>query len=165
MIQNQPCAAALATTTNDNPGDTGAHLSAEPDLKALLAALGGKNSAELRQSWRQVTGRPAPRLGAMLLRHALAWEMQAQVYGGLSSRTRRRLAQHANGAAQQQSSAGLTLVREWKGVLHTVTVDQDEVVHWNGKTWNSLSEVARAITGTRWSGPRFFGLIQEERGA
>jgi hypothetical protein len=165
MIQNQPRAAALASTTNDNAGDTGAHLSAAPDLKAGLATLASKNSSELRQSWRQVTGRPAPRLGAMLLRHALAWEMQAQVYGGLSSRTRRRLAQNANGAAQQQSSAGLTLVREWKGVLHTVTVDADEVVHWNGKTWNSLSEVARTITGTRWSGPRFFGLSQEERGA
>lgn len=135
------------------------------DLKAALAALPAKNTAQLRQTWRQLTGRPAPKLGAMLLRHALAWEIQAQVYGGLSTRTKRRLVQHANGAAHRQATAGLTLVREWKGVLHTVTVDQDEVVHWNGEAWNSLSEVARAITGTRWSGPLFFGLKQKHGGA
>jgi hypothetical protein len=49
-------------------------------------------------------------------------------------------------------------VREWKGHLHTVTIDAEQQVHWNGRQWNSLSEVARAITGTRWSGPAFFGL-------
>ena len=49
-------------------------------------------------------------------------------------------------------------MREWNGVLHTVMVGEDGQVHWNGKDWNSLSQVARAITGTRWSGPAFFGL-------
>jgi hypothetical protein len=46
-----------------------------------------------------------------------------------------------------------------------VIISEDEAVHWNGKRWNSLSEVARAITGTRWSGPAFFGLKQKSRAA
>lgn len=161
MIPNQPQlaagppAAVRATTAKAHQGNI------EPDLQAWLAMLPTRNAGELKQIWRQLTGRPAPKLGSMLLRHALAWEMQAQVYGGLSPRTKRRLVQSANGSAQRQARAGLTLVREWKGVLHTVTLDHNEVVHWNGKTWNSLSEVARAITGTRWSGPLFFGLKQK----
>ena len=52
----------------------------------------------------------------------------------------------------------MRLTREWNGVLHTVTVEEDGRVQWNGRDWRSLSEVARAITGTRWSGPAFFGL-------
>ena len=55
-------------------------------------------------------------------------------------------------------SAGMRLVREWEGKLHVVTIDDTRVIHWNNRQWNSLSEVARAITGTRWSGPAFFGL-------
>jgi hypothetical protein len=132
----------------------------QPELKTALAALPALKGAALKQRWSEVTGRPAPRLGSMLLRHALAWEMQARAYGGLSRRTERRLARDAN-TVQSRSTAGLTLVREWKGVLHTVTIDSREVVHWNGKTWNSLTEVARAITGTRWSGPIFFGIKEK----
>jgi len=87
---------------------------------------------------------------------ALAFEMQASVYGGLSRRTAERLSQMS--AAVPARRAGTRLVREWKGTLHTVTVMEDETVHWGGKQWRSLSEVAREITGTRWSGPAFFGL-------
>lgn len=133
----------------------------QPELNTALAALPALKGAALKQRWSEVTGRPAPRLGSMLLRHALAWEMQARAYGGLSRRTERRLARDANTLARPVSTAGLTLVREWKGVLHTVTIDSREVVHWNGKTWNSLTEVARAITGTRWSGPVFFGIKEK----
>ena len=50
------------------------------------------------------------------------------------------------------------LIREWNGVVHVATVEADGTVRWNGKAWKSLSEVARTITGTRWSGPAFFGL-------
>ncbi len=57
---------------------------------------------------------------------------------------------------------GMRLVREWNGAIHIVQVGEDGVIRWNGKAWNSLSEVARAITGTRWSGPAFFGLKQKK---
>ena len=52
----------------------------------------------------------------------------------------------------------MQLVREWNGTVHIVVVGEDNVIRWNGREWRSLSEVARAITGTRWSGPAFFGL-------
>jgi hypothetical protein len=52
----------------------------------------------------------------------------------------------------------MRLVREWQGRAHVVTVGEDQVIRWDGREWRSLSEVARAITGTRWSGPAFFGL-------
>jgi len=54
----------------------------------------------------------------------------------------------------------MRLMREWNGTLHVVTIDEDGSIVWNGRTWKSLSEVARTITGTRWSGPAFFGLRQ-----
>lgn len=134
-------------------------------LTAELAALPAMTNAQLRQRWLHVTGRTAPQLGSMLLRRALAWELQAKLYGGLSKRSERRLVQNANAPVEHRLANGHTLVREWKGVLHTVVVDKNETVHWNGKTWNSLSEVARAITGTRWSGPRFFGISQKAAAA
>ncbi len=52
----------------------------------------------------------------------------------------------------------MRLVREWQGRVHVVTVGEDQVIRWEERTYGSLSEVARAITGTRWSGPAFFGL-------
>ena len=126
------------------------------DLDAELAALPGMTSAELRQRWRDIAGRPVPRIKQTLLRHALAWELQAARYGGLSRRSAQRLAHLA--AASAGEGAVTKLTREWKGTLHTVTIASDDTISWNGKRWNSLSEVARAITGTRWSGPVFFGL-------
>lgn len=126
------------------------------DLDAELAALPGMTSAQLRQRWREVAGRPVPRIKQTLLRHALAWELQAARYGGLSRRSAQRLAQLA--AASAGEAAMTKLTREWKGTLHTVTIAADDTINWDGKLWNSLSEVARAITGTRWSGPVFFGL-------
>ena len=73
-----------------------------------------------------------------------------------ASRSAQRLAHLA--AASAGEGAVTKLTREWKGTLHTVTIAADDTINWNGKRWNSLSEVARAITGTRWSGPVFFGL-------
>jgi hypothetical protein len=52
----------------------------------------------------------------------------------------------------------MRLVRQWNGTVHVVIIGEDNVVRWNDEEWRSLSEVARAITGTRWSGPAFFGL-------
>ncbi|WCT72159.1 DUF2924 domain-containing protein [Sphingomonas naphthae] len=100
-----------------------------------------------------------PRISPSLLRLALAWEIQARAQGGLARQTRQRLAQI--GAAKTRTPparAGMRLVREWNGQAHVVTVGKDEVIRWDGREWRSLSEVARAITGTRWSGPAFFGL-------
>jgi len=127
------------------------------ELDAELALLPQLTCPQLRQRWVEVTGMPAPRVKHALLRMALAFELRASVYGGLSRRTGERLAQKSSAQAASRDRT-TKLVREWKGILHTVLVTEDGTVQWNGKTWGSLSEVSRAITGTRWSGPAFFGL-------
>lgn len=124
-----------------------------------VAALPSLPPAQLRERWQEVTGAVVPKVSPGLLRLALAYELQVRAYGGLSRRMQQRLAQLA--AAKTRTGdvqAGMRLVREWNGAVHIVTVDEAKIIHWNGRTWRSLSEVARAITGTRWSGPAFFGL-------
>lgn len=130
------------------------------ELETELAAIPQMTWPELRQRWTSLTGRPVPRVRHALLRMALAWELQARIHGGVSRRTEQCLERMASAASPGVSQTGLKLVREWRGVLHTVIVDADQRVHWDGREWRSLSEVARAITGTRWSGPVFFGLKQ-----
>jgi len=135
-------------------------------LADQLSQLDGMGSAELRRYWRELTGEPAPQVSPKLLRLALAYELQAYEQGGLSRRAQQVLDQVAGGKTRTRAvQAGMRLVREWNGTLHVVTIEADNTVEWNGKTWNSLSEVARAITGTRWSGPAFFGLKQKKNAA
>jgi hypothetical protein len=94
---------------------------------------------------------------------AVAYKMQERVYGGLSRSARRALAD-GNRAATALSAAearpGTVLLREWHGVTHQVTVLEGGVLY-RGKCHRSLSAVARLITGSRWSGPTFFGLKAE----
>jgi hypothetical protein len=124
-----------------------------------VAGLDRLTLAELRQRWVRLTGTPAPKLGRDTLRLALAWEIQASAYGGFSRATTQALDQLAHGRTRtEHARAGMRLVREWGGQVHVVEVGEDEVIRWDGRDWRSLSEVARAITGTRWSGPAFFGL-------
>jgi hypothetical protein len=129
-------------------------------VEEQLAELEAMDRLELREHWARITkGAPRPKMSPSLLRLALAWEIQARAQGGLSRTTRARLEQIGAAKTRTESArSGMRLVRSWNGVAHVVTVDEDGVVHWSGKRWNSLSEVARAITGTRWSGPAFFGL-------
>lgn len=134
------------------------------DLEAELAALDEMSGAELRARWAELLGTPAPLVKRRLLRLALAWELQARVHGGLPRRLTQRLDQLTEGKTRTvPARPGMRLVREWQGVLHQVDVAEDGSVLWNGETWKSLSEVARAITGTRWSGPAFFGLRKAVR--
>jgi hypothetical protein len=124
-----------------------------------VAALVTLSPPQLRERWRQVSGAAVPKVSPALLRLALAYKLQAKVYGGLSRQTQQRLAQIAAARTQTRDvQPGMRLAREWNGALHVVNVDENNAIHWNGRTWRSLSEVARAITGTRWSGPAFFGL-------
>jgi hypothetical protein len=99
----------------------------------------------------------------------LAYRVQADAFGDLDKATARFLDQVADGGKKASASValqqnrvlkpGTLLRREWQGVLHSVSVVEHGFT-WNGTSYRSLSEVARAITGTRWSGPRFFGLRQ-----
>ncbi|EQB05497.1 hypothetical protein L288_12695 [Sphingobium quisquiliarum P25] len=127
-----------------------------------IAALAAMSSAALKAEWQRLTGTAPPRISPAMMRLALAWEWQARAHGGLSRQTSQKLAQLAGTKSRTaEARAGMRLVREWNGAAHVVTVGEDRVIRWNGREWRSLSEVARAITGTRWSGPAFFGLRQK----
>jgi hypothetical protein len=128
-------------------------------LEAQIARIDDLSSSELRTMWTELTRGPVPRVSPKLLRLALAWELQARSLGGLSRETKRTLDQQARGLTRTAGAqAGMRLVREWEGRVHIVTVGDDQVIRWEEREYRSLSEVARAITGTRWSGPAFFGL-------
>ena len=132
---------------------------ADRDMADKLAELDLLATAQLQQRWCALTGGPVPRVSRALLRLALAWHIQARAEGGLPARTLRTLDQLARGkTATRALRPGMQLMREWNGVLHVVSVEEDGALSWNEKRWCSLSEIARAITGTRWSGPAFFGL-------
>lgn len=135
-------------------------------LQADLLALAAMSSKQLRQEWSRLTGRTLPKVSPSMLRLAIAWELQARVCDGFSNATQQRLDQFARAKTVTRTARpGMRLVREWKGKLHVVTVGQDNVIRWDDREWSSLSEVARAITGTRWSGPAFFGLKQKSKAA
>jgi Protein of unknown function (DUF2924) len=137
-------------------------------LQIEIAHLRDLDLAGLRARWRTTCGRQAPaHLPRHLLLRLLAYRIQAETLGDLDPATVRfldRLAGRSGEGTPEPPNcslrAGTILVREWDGASHHVTV-LEEGFAWNGVTYKSLSEVARAITGTRWNGPRFFGLREK----
>jgi hypothetical protein len=128
--------------------------------------------AQLRRDWQVSFGSPPPPdLGRALLARALSWKEQERIHGGFSPGVRRELERLSK---QLQRSGeldlerqlvlktGTRLERDWNGRTIHVEVANDGFIH-EGQKYGSLSHVARAITGTRWSGPRFFGLAQRIR--
>ena len=141
-----------------------------PDREALtveIASLSQLGIDELRERWKAMYGKaPSRGIGRSFLTRAIAYRLQERAYGGLKPSTRRLLARVAEetstGCSAQKpqirkAQSGTILIREWQGNAHRVTM-LDDGVSFNGKRYRSLSEVAREITGSRWSGPRFFGL-------
>jgi hypothetical protein len=141
-------------------------------MEAEIAHLRALGLEEMRARWRSVFGRKAPsHLSRHLLFRIIAYRIQEDRFGGLKPETRRFLDQLASGekagggnakaagALRQRDNLrpGTVLIREWKGTRQHVMATANGF-SWNGKEFGSLSEVASAITGTRWSGPRFFGL-------
>ena len=118
---------------------------------------------ELQQHWRDLFGRePSPGLRRDLMIPILAWRAQEKAFGGLKESTVKMLRELALGIATEAQAAyrprtGTRYVREHNGKLHEVTVLEDGF-EYEGKSYRSLTEIARAITGTKWSGPAFFGL-------
>lgn len=130
---------------------------------------------ELRRIWGERLDEPAPPLRSPeIFRRMLAYRLQAAVYGDLSAAAKRKLAAieaRRTGPAPKkrarprvQLGVGAVLHREWQGVAHEVQVTASGFEH-QGKAYRSLSEVARAITGSRWNGPLFFGLRDKTRAA
>jgi hypothetical protein len=146
-----------------------------PDRKTLdaeIARLRDLGVPELRSRWHTVFRRqPPPHLPRHLLFRVLAYRLQAEHCSDLDPETVRLLdrsgspekaGQRAVDATQRTAELrpGTMLGREWNGQTHRVAVLADGFA-WNGKTYASLSKVAFAITGTRWSGPKFFGLREK----
>ena len=143
-----------------------------------IGHLRGLDLNALQAHWHRLRGRPAPgHLPRHLLLRLLAYQLQAAAQGDLDLATRRYLAQVAEaavtGAADPVSlpapsppvvRPGTVLVREWAGGVCRVTARENGFV-WNGIAYRSLSQVARAITGTRWNGRRFFGLPTGRKGS
>jgi len=138
----------------------------DPRIEAEVDRLRSMRIAELRALWRaKFKSEPPVAFGPDLLRRTIAYRIQAAAYGGLDPATARLLkqlmAQYTKTPGKiimpRRIKPGAILVRQWKGDSHHVTVMEDGFAY-QGKTHESLSEIARLITGTRWNGPRFFGL-------
>ena len=142
--------------------------SAAARLEDQIASLGDLSRQELAERW-QVHFKMQPPKGIRrpLMVRTLAYRLQAKRWGGLRPHLAQQLRKLATGAAFDEVvhseksvsnlKPGTRLYREWNGKTHVVEV-ADKGVLWNGQRYRSLSAVARAITGARWSGPRFFGL-------
>jgi hypothetical protein len=134
---------------------------------ANVSEIATLSRRDLVERWAEILGTLPPKgFSRRLLAYAVAYRLQAEAAGGLSSNTRRKLLQAAaertndgealpRKAATTGYSPGTRLVREWHGRTYTVEVVENGF-RCDGQTYRSLSHVARAITGTRWSGPRFF---------
>jgi hypothetical protein len=135
-------------------------------IREALTRLPTCNRAELNAEWlRLYRTKPPARLGRDLLMAAIAYRLQEQILGGLQPELRRRLRtiaeQVRNGGepalAAPRLKPGTKLLRDWQGHTHEVLVGENGFF-WRQAQYRSLSQIARAITGTRWSGPVFFGL-------
>ena len=140
-------------------------------LEARIEALPGLSIADLRQAWAAAWGRPPPK-GARrrLLMLGIAWKWQAEAEGGFPKPLERRLATleaafrqggapklEGHGHSRRRLLPGARLIRIWKAERHEVLVAESGYL-WRGRSWASLSSIAREITGTRRNGPAFFGL-------
>ena len=146
---------------------------AENQVAAELGVLAKLTMMELKERWRSLyKTQPPRRIGRGLLTRAVAYRLQERALGGVKPSTKRLLERLVRNASSGQSlslaaapptSAGTVLIREWQGITHEVTV-LDRGVLYRKQQYRSLSEVARLITGCRWSGPLFFGLRSQGDG-
>ena len=138
------------------------------ELSEEVAALDALDRHALRQKWRALFhAEPSALLGRLFMVRAIAYRLQERRFGGLKPAVQRLVDRACEGrqggnprpVTKARASAGTVLIREWGGISHRVTVLDHGVVY-RGRRYKSLSEVARVITGARWSGPLFFGLAR-----
>jgi Protein of unknown function (DUF2924) len=144
----------------------------DASIPSIVANLEGLDLNGLRRQWRNLGGEAPAHLPRWLLMKVLGYRLQSEAFGGLDQSVRRILRSGKDGdvgapfdrrAPQTREGVGLKagalLVREWKGRLERVMI-LEEGFAWNGQTFGSLSQIAKAMTGTTWNGHRFFGLRQ-----
>ena len=145
-----------------------------PGVEAEIAALDDRSLTELRKRWSRLFKSSTPKgFSRDLIVRGLAYKIQEKAHGGLSQSARRKLRTLAKQLEADDRSGfdpgptlkpGAKLIREWQERTYTITVLQDGF-EYEGQRYQSLSKVAREITGVRWSGPRFFGLRQGKANA
>jgi Protein of unknown function (DUF2924) len=162
----QKAAGELRTSTGAGAGSVRAL--AGLDVSARLAELTTLGMPALRSEWRRLFRREAPRLSRDHLMRAIAYRIQETAFGGLPNAVERRLEKlirtfESEGRIVAPSpprvKPGGRLIREWRGRTHVVSV-VDGGFEYEGRTFTSLTAIAVEITGARWSGPRFFGLVR-----
>lgn len=129
------------------------------ELELQLRELERLKLEGLRSVWRRHFGAPPRFRSTDLLRRMLAFELQAAVHGGLSPELKQKLRAKGSVPRKPALPSGTIITREWRGERHVIQVNDGSFEH-RGITYRSLSEIARAITGAKWSGPRFFGLTE-----
>jgi Protein of unknown function (DUF2924) len=163
MPSNQRGGLMSPVFRNSNPT-----MNKEAQVRAEVETLRTLGKDELRAPWTKMFGKsPPPALTKDLLGRMIAWRIQEQFYGGHDKATLKLLDRLARGKTTKTSieprlRPGTFLMREHRGVRHTVTVTSDGFI-WQDESFSSLSAVARAITGTSWNGRRFFGLQGESK--
>ena len=126
-----------------------------------VAEIEAMDRAALLAAWSDLVGSRVPKgLSQPFLRRFLAFEVQARRGGGLPKELVTALTKKDLRRTTAKCAPGGRLLREWNGVTHVVEVTSEGYL-WNGRSHRSLSAIARAITGARWSGPRFFGLREQ----
>jgi Protein of unknown function (DUF2924) len=140
-------------------------------IQKRLASLSKLGKPELHELWRQVFKKePPPEMRKDLMLRVVAHRLQERGFGGLSDASCRRLRQlaatfeadpDATVSTRPSIKSGTRLVRQWKEQVHVVEVEP-EGYEYRGARYENLSEIARLITGTRWSGPLFFGLKEKQ---
>jgi hypothetical protein len=159
MKRSSPAAAPAAPTIPSIP---------RTQVLPRLAALRTAPIADLKQQWRTLYGKEPPAFSRSYIESRLAYRIQELAYGGLRPETRKRLealGERLDGGnavlrrirADNRPLPGTQLIREYDGVQHVVTVRADDF-EYEGRSYQSLSAIARHITGTRWNGWVFFGL-------
>ncbi|MEZ5687883.1 MAG: DUF2924 domain-containing protein [Caenibius sp.] len=130
-------------------------------ISASIAAIETMDIDDLRKEWRRRYGTPPALRSVDFMRMLLGWRIQADAFGGLDEKTRRNLAKKGVPRAEGlELGNGTRLTRNWKG--RQVEVIVEEVgFRWEGVVYPSLSAAATAIAGSKWNGPRFFGLREQ----
>ena len=176
LTENQmvPIAGSTAAMLDDAAAEIGSRVCGmqrqaddEISVSSELAAIAVMTYTELRLAWRRhFRAVPPKKMGRDILELGIAWKIQENKLGGLGAAVKRQIAELARIMEAKSDlvkpkaislKPGARLLRAWDGVTHEVLAVEDGFL-WAGRTWRSLSVIAREITGTRWSGPRFFGL-------
>jgi hypothetical protein len=145
---------------------------AQEAVTTEIATLAGCSIHALRDRWQSIfRSEPPPAFGPDLLRRSIAQKLQEDAYGKLPSSAQQELSRivaslkedpTARIELRRRIKPGAVLVRDWKGKSKRVMV-LDKGFAYEGRTYQSLSEIAREITGTRWNGPKFFGLRSPDK--